>query len=238
MNAFLALSIVLAAPPQISAGFQTTVTAPIPSMHDELPALDFDPATPAEEIATVNMQERVDPAPVLMLNELNTVSLENNYREPELFDSSSEEAAYYPSYPSLKMTEVFGDENCGTPFCSECCSSKWRKGCGHCGKFLGIFKYRCLDSTCDMPPHYPYEPRGHSYYLYRPYNFQHVLAHQTNPIGSESFAPYTTTLFGPIYDQLLTEEEKQMKGAKFGMRKLPRTSKELPDLEEILKSKS
>ncbi len=39
-------------------------------------------------------------------------------------------------------------------------------------------------------------------------------------------------------DDQLTDEEKQMKGATFGMRKLPRTSKELPDLEEILKSRS
>ena len=111
------------------------------------------------------------------------------------------------------------------------------KGVRTLPKFLGIFKYRCLDSTCDMPPHYPYEPCGHGYYSYRPYNYQHVLAHQSNPIGSESSAPYTTILFEPIYDRLLTDEEKQMKGAKLGMRKLPRTSKALPDLEDILKSK-
>jgi hypothetical protein len=238
MNAFLALSIVLAAPPQVSAGFQTNITAPIPSMDDELPILEFESATPAAEIATADMQKRVDPDPVLMLDDLERVSLENNFSEPGLFDSNSQETAYYPSYPSLETTEVFGDGNCSTPVCSECYSSKWRKGCGHCRKFLGIFKYRCLDSTCDMPPHYPYEPCCHGYYSYRPYNYQHVLAHQANPIGSKSSAPYTTILFGPIYDQLLTEKEKKMKGAKFGMQKLPRTSKELPDLEEILKSKS
>lgn len=238
MNAFLALSIVLAAPPQVSAGFQTTVTAPIPSMDNELPTLDLVTATSAEEIAIADMQQQNDPAPVFMLDDLETVSLENNSSEPELFESDSEEAVYDPSHPSLETTEVFGDGNGCTPLCSECCSSKWREGCGHCRKFLGIFKYRCLDSTCDMPPHYPYQSSGHGYYYFRPYNYQHVLAHQENPIGSESHAPYTTTLFEPIYDQLLTDEEKQMKGAKFGMQKLPRTSKALPDLEDILKSKS
>ncbi len=244
MNAFLALSIVLAAPPQVSAGFQTNVTAPIPSMDDELPTLDFDSTTPAAKVATADVRERVDADPVLMLGELETVSLDNNSNEPELFDAGSEEVAHYPSYPSLDTAEVFGDGNCCTPLCSECyssngcCSSKWRKGCGHCRKYLGIFKYRCLDSTCDMPPHYPYQPSGHGYYSYRPYNYLSVLAHQSNPIGAESSAPYTTTLFEPVYDQLLTDEEKQMKGAKMGMHKLPRTSKELPDLEDILKSKS
>jgi len=89
-----------------------------------------------------------------------------------------------------------------------------------------------------MPPHYPYEPCGHGYYYYRPYNYQHLLAHQANPLGSESHAPYTTTLFESVYDQLLTDEEKQMNKTNFGMHKLPRTSKALPDLEDILKSKS
>ena len=184
------------------------------------------------------MQKHVDPEPVFILDVLETVSRENNSTEPELFDSGSEEAAYYPSYPSLDTTEVFGDGNCCTPVCAQCSSSKWRKGCSHCRKFLGVFKYRCLDSTCDMPPHYPYQPSAHGYYSFRPYNYQHVLAHQANPIGSESFAPYTTILFGPVYDRLLTEEEKQMKGATFRMHKLPSMSKELPDLEDILRSKS
>ncbi len=93
----------------------------------------------------------------------------------------------------------------------------------------------CWDSTCNLLPRTAYAPAHHGYYYYRPYNYQHVLAHQETPIGAESHAPYTTTVFDLIYDELLTDAEKQPQRGTPGIEALPGRSNALPNLEDILK---
>jgi hypothetical protein len=58
-----------------------------------------------------------------------------------------------------------------------------------------------LGSTCDMPPHYPYQPAYHGYYYFRPYNYTAVAAHQEAAVqmGLDPRMPYSVANFQRIY---------------------------------------
>uniref|UniRef100_A0A7C4LNI4 Uncharacterized protein n=1 Tax=Schlesneria paludicola TaxID=360056 RepID=A0A7C4LNI4_9PLAN len=60
-----------------------------------------------------------------------------------------------------------------------------------------LFKY----STCDLYPHYPYFPKDHGYYYFRPYNYIHVLTHQQTVVklGGDPRNPYSTQLLANLF---------------------------------------
>lgn len=53
-----------------------------------------------------------------------------------------------------------------------------------------------------MYPHYAYYPQHHGYYYFRPYNWMHVLEHQSRVLGMGGDArnPYSVAMFGGIYE--------------------------------------
>jgi len=106
-----------------------------------------------------------------------------------------------------------------------------------------LFGWCCLHhykGTCDLFPHYPYCPAYHGYYYFRPYNYVHVLKHQqiVDVLGGDSQFPYETTMFEPVYVRLRIQGAKNTvyDGTSEAMlRPLKRVSKELPDVDEILR---
>lgn len=92
----------------------------------------------------------------------------------------------------------------------------WYGDCGPCNDrtckeerdyYFSKFHGPCR-STCDMPPHFPYYPEYHGYYYFRPYNWEHVWAHQALApmLGESPYTPYATTAFQAIYAELPPEE--------------------------------
>lgn len=49
----------------------------------------------------------------------------------------------------------------------------------------------CLDSTCDMYPHYAYAPECHGSYYFRPYNWEHYCQDTALMLGLGHAAPYS-----------------------------------------------
>jgi len=49
----------------------------------------------------------------------------------------------------------------------------------------------CLDSTCDMYPHYAYYPECHGSYYFRPYNWEHYAQDTAFMLGLGHAAPYS-----------------------------------------------
>ncbi len=98
--------------------------------------------------------------------------------------------------------------------------------CGRCCRFAH------LHSTFDLYPHYAYPPEHHGYYYYRPYNYVHVLEHQSSVIrlGGDPRNPYSVRMFDAIerdfalrHPQIVVPEETL------------RLDERLPLLEDLLR---
>jgi len=57
------------------------------------------------------------------------------------------------------------------------------------------------ESTCDMPPHYPYAPVYHGYWAFKPYNYTSILRQQHTGAswGLLPFAPYAPGALEKLY---------------------------------------
>ena len=93
----------------------------------------------------------------------------------------------------------------------------------------------CENSTCDMPPHFPYAPADHGYYYFRPYNYTHVFEHQAliSSLGGDPRAPYSTADFARYYE---FGPLGPGPGGAFeeSLRPLPHLARPLPNLESLL----
>jgi hypothetical protein len=93
-----------------------------------------------------------------------------------------------------------------------------------------------MNTTGDMIPHYPYLPKYHGYYYYRPYNYIMVLEHQYEALslGGDPRAPYANKLFERIY----AEFDAAAYETGTTQKQLPKptaTDKALPNVEDIVK---
>ena len=120
------------------------------------------------------------------------------------------------------MSDGYGDFN------SPCrdCRKKSKGGC-NC----------CKDSTCNMYQHYPYPPDNHGYYYFRPYNYTAVWEHQqwATTIGGDPRNPYSRSMFIPVYEQFENTTYEPDAKPSSTLAVLPHVTKELPDLEKLLK---
>ena len=101
-------------------------------------------------------------------------------------------------------------------FCNQrrrCCVSRW-------------CQLHCLDSTCDMHPHYAYDPENHGYYYFRPYNWQHYAEDTSRMLGMGYAAPYSENGFRELKPATLVQQPVLIP---------PRSKKSLPDLEDLLR---
>lgn len=89
---------------------------------------------------------------------------------------------------------------------SDCCCHHGKDGL--LSSLLGGCKDECKDckkllkySTCDLYPHYPYYPKDHGYYYFRPYNYIHVLEHQQTVLkwGGDPRNPYSTQVLANLF---------------------------------------
>lgn len=95
----------------------------------------------------------------------------------------------------------------------------------------------CKDSKCDMYLHFPYQPDNHGYYYFHPYNYTAVWEHQqwVATIGGDPRNPYSRTVFIPVYEQFENTTYEPDAKPSSTLSVLPHVSKELPDLEKLLK---
>lgn len=123
------------------------------------------------------------------------------------------------------MSDGYGDMN--SP-CRDCRGGRGgRGGCKNC----------CKDSTCNMYQHFPYQPDNHGYYYFRPYNYTAVWQHQQwiATIGGDPRNPYSHSVFIPVYEQFENTTYEPDSKPSQTLQVLPHVSKELPDLEKLLK---
>ncbi|MFN0197554.1 MAG: hypothetical protein ACKVT0_12490 [Planctomycetaceae bacterium] len=120
--------------------------------------------------------------------------------------------------------------------CENCCSCQFRflksrcckDGCGRI----------CWSTTGDMHPHYPYFPRHHGYFYYRPYNYIHVLEHQYQALslGGDPRAPYHNRQFERVYERHAAARYEEQSASTIFVPTLNRTSRPLPNIQDILES--
>ena len=88
-----------------------------------------------------------------------------------------------------------------------------------------------------MYQHYPYQPDNHGYYYFHPYNYTAVWQQQQwiATIGGDPRNPYSRTVFIPVYEQFENTNYEPDNKPSNTLQVLPHVSKELPDLEKLLK---
>ena len=93
----------------------------------------------------------------------------------------------------------------------------------------------CLDNTCQMPPHYAYQPACHGHYYFAPYNYQTVLKqkHYAQCQNQDPRFPYSVPAFEHAYGEVIGEREAGDSGED-----LIQPAAGLPDLEAILDKQS
>ena len=64
----------------------------------------------------------------------------------------------------------------------------------------------CLDSTCDMYPHYAYYPECHGSYYFRPYNWEHYAQDTALGLGLGPAAPYSEESFHELMPSTIPEQ--------------------------------
>lgn len=109
----------------------------------------------------------------------------------------------------------FGCETSCDPschMCRRCCVSSW-------------CRLHCLDSTCDMHPHYAYYPENHGYYYYRPYNWEHYGQDTPRLLGLGYAAPYSEDGFRELKPTTVIAQPAL----------IPPSKKSLPNLEDLLR---
>ena len=109
--------------------------------------------------------------------------------------------------------------------------------CGKCRGGRGRCRTCCKDSTCNMHPHYAYQPEHHGYYYFRPYNYTNVLAHQSVVAqwGGDPRSPYSRAMFIPVYEQFENTTYEPNSKPSQSLSTLPNLSKTLPNLDELVK---
>jgi hypothetical protein len=90
-----------------------------------------------------------------------------------------------------------------------------------------------------MHPHYAYYPANHGYYYFRPYNYSHIDHHKqlAAAMGIEAIAPYSTEVFGRPYSELMVESYEEASGHDEVLNPPRRSQNQLPDVQEILRSR-
>jgi hypothetical protein len=89
----------------------------------------------------------------------------------------------------------------GTGYAAGTCPDQAGDGAAESGSRCGrCCRYAHLHSTFDLYPHYAYPPEHHGYYYYRPYNYVHVLEHQSSVVrlGGDPKNPYSVRMFDAI----------------------------------------
>lgn len=140
--------------------------------------------------------------------------------------------------------------SCGGGSCGSGCCNSCGNTCGCSEKFLGLIdlddlfddddcdcegeKFRCWDSTYDMPQHHPYPPVYHGYYYYRPYNYSHVLRAKQQLLGDSAIAPYSSMVFEQLYADFPKQSFNPDPEKIYVDPRLPETPKELPNLQDLL----
>ncbi len=148
------------------------------------------------------------------------------------------ETCFSPCEPGC---EYHGDLSCcrcsknGDCVCDACCCHYGSSGDCHCCCKKRKRCCCCLfeESTCDMYPHYAYDPVFHGYYYFRPYNYRHIALHQQISVsqGGTTEAPYSTAHLAAVYREV---ESGYDAPAPVKRPQLKRFSPALPDLQEIL----
>jgi hypothetical protein len=82
--------------------------------------------------------------------------------------------------------------------------------CYHRGPAGRPHKDWCI-SPCNLSLHYPYFPKDHGYYYFRPYNMVHVAIQRDIAAswGEDPRNPYDHKVFDRVYEALRAEEEAQ-----------------------------
>jgi len=152
-----------------------------------------------------------------------------------LFGSSVFLMANAGAFANDGLTPI--SENCQT--CNSCNHDSFGSFCRKWGKCKGGCHKYCFSSTCDMIQHYPYFPKNHGYYYYRPYNHIHVLEHQYQALslGGDPRAPYLNQMFEKIYDEYAGIDYEENGLGAMQLPTLTRRTSALPDLEAIVKGK-
>lgn len=96
-------------------------------------------------------------------------------------------------------------------------------------------KFCCLDNTCQMPPHYAYQPACHGHYYFAPYNYQTVLKqkHYAQLQNLDPRFPYTVPTFEHAYGEVIGDREAGGAGED-----VVQPAAGLPNLEDILNKQS
>jgi hypothetical protein len=79
--------------------------------------------------------------------------------------------------------------------------------CYHRGPYGTPHKDWCI-SPCNMYQHYPYWPKDHGYYYFRPYHMMHVVQQRELAAswGEDPRNPYAHKVFDRVYEALRADE--------------------------------
>lgn len=86
------------------------------------------------------------------------------------------------------------------------------ESCQHCPNVCHTYgchwslSVACLDSTCDMYPHYAYYPECHGSYYFRPYNWEHYAQDTAFMLGMGQPAPYSEDGFHELKPVTIPEQ--------------------------------
>jgi hypothetical protein len=77
--------------------------------------------------------------------------------------------------------------------------------CGNCSPLC-----MCIQSACQLSPHYMYFPSLHGYYYLRPYHHSQVRQHQALALqwGEDSRVPYANKVFQKVYAEYRKDKNR------------------------------
>lgn len=112
--------------------------------------------------------------------------------------------SYAPDAGDLRASPFFSGEN--TLHCDEC---------NHCSHRHGLLSRPLCDwlcSPCDMSQRYPYYPKDHGHYYFRPYHMHRVDLQREIAAawGEDPRNPYAHSVFDRVYDQLRAEQPEEL----------------------------
>ena len=94
----------------------------------------------------------------------------------------------------------------GSPYCADC---------NHCNRRHGSLARPLCDwlcSPCDMSQRYPYYPKDHGNYYFRPYHMHRVDLQREIAAswGEDPRNPYAHSVFDRVYEQLRAEQPEEL----------------------------
>jgi hypothetical protein len=87
--------------------------------------------------------------------------------------------------------------------------------CEHCGHHHRMYPRPLCDflcSPCDMTQRYPYYPKDHGHYYFRPYHMYRVVLQRELAAswGEDPRNPYAHSVFDRVYEQLRAEQPEEL----------------------------